>query len=163
MATVDIETSRVFKDLDLNFTAHPIRKDVSVFKNEYAIINSIKNLVLTNHYERPFRPEIGSNIRRLLFEQVDSISAAQIEREIAETINNFEPRAQISKVTATPSPDENGYKMTLEFFIINSTNPVTINFFLERIRWNTRFFINTSRNVLGVIYGKIWICLHLVW
>jgi phage baseplate assembly protein W len=104
MATVEIETSRTFKDLDLNFTAHPVRKDVSVYKNEYAIINAIKNLVLTNHYERPFRPEVGCNIRRLLFEQVDSVSAAQIEREITETIGNFEPRAQVSKVIAIPAP-----------------------------------------------------------
>ena len=134
MATVDINSTRSFKDLDLNFTIHPIRKDINTHKNEYAIINSVKNLVLTNHYERPFQPEIGSNIRRLLFENVDSITAAQIEREITETVENFEPRVQVSKVTAAADPDNNGYKVTLEFFIINNANPITINFFLERIR-----------------------------
>jgi hypothetical protein len=134
MATVTIESDRTFRDLDLNFTIHPVKKDVNVYKNEFAIINSIKNLVLTNHYERPFQPEIGSNIRRLLFEQVDSVTAAQIEREITEVIGNFEPRAQVSKVNAIPSPDENLYKIRLEFFLINSSEPVTINFFLERIR-----------------------------
>jgi phage baseplate assembly protein W len=134
MATVTIESDRTFRDLDLNFTIHPVRKDINVYKNEFAIINSIKNLVLTNHYERPFQPEIGSNIRRMLFEQVDSITAAQIEREITEVIGNFEPRAQVSKVDAIPSPDENLYKIRLEFFIINSSEPITINFFLERIR-----------------------------
>ena len=134
MATIDIENTRTFRDLDLNFTIHPVRKDINVHKNEYAVINSIKNLILTNHYERPFQPEIGSNIRRLLFEPVDSVTAAQIEREIAETINNCEPRAQISKVTAVGSPDENGYKIDLVFFIINNPNPISINFFLERIR-----------------------------
>lgn len=134
MATVTIESDRTFRDLDLNFTIHPVRKDINVYKNEFAIINSIKNLVLTNHYERPFQPEIGSNIRRMLFEQVDSITAAQIEREITEVIGNFEPRAQVSRVDAVPSPDENLYKIRLEFFIINSSEPITINFFLERIR-----------------------------
>jgi phage baseplate assembly protein W len=134
MATVTIESDRTFRDLDLNFTIHPVRKDINVYKNEFAIINSIKNLVLTNHYERPFQPEIGSNIRRMLFEQVDSITAAQIEREITEVIGNFEPRAQVSRVDAIPSPDENLYKIRLEFFIINSSEPITINFFLERIR-----------------------------
>jgi len=134
MATVDINSPRSFKDLDLNFTIHPIRKDINTHKNEYAIINSVKNLVLTNHYERPFQPEIGSNIRRLLFENVDSITAAQIEREITETVENFEPRVQVSKVTAAADPDNNGYKVTLEFFVINNANPITINFFLERIR-----------------------------
>ena len=134
MATVDINSTRSFKDLDLNFTIHPIRKDINTHKNEYAIINSVKNLVLTNHYERPFQPEIGSNIRRLLFENVDSITAAQIEREITETVENFEPRVRVSKVTASADPDNNGYKVTLEFFVINNANPITINFFLERIR-----------------------------
>ena len=134
MATVTIESDRTFRDLDLNFTIHPVRKDINVYKNEFAIINSIKNLVLTNHYDRPFQPEIGSNIRRLLFEQVDSVTAAQIEREITEVIGNFEPRAQVSRVNAVPSPDENLYKIRLEFFIINSSDPITINFFLERIR-----------------------------
>ena len=134
MATVDIDTTRSFKDLDLNFTIHPVKKDINTHKNEYAITNAVKNLILTNHYERPFQPEIGSNIRRLLFENVDPITGAQIEREITETIDNFEPRVQTSKVTVSPDPDNNGFKVELEFFVINNPNPITINFFLERIR-----------------------------
>jgi len=134
MATTTTNFVRTFKDLDLNFIIHPIKKDVNTHKNEMAIINSIKNLVLTNHYERPFQPELGSNIRRLLFENVDMIVAAQIEREITEVIGNFEPRAKVSKVIAVPSPDNNAYRIILDFFIINSPNPITINFFLERIR-----------------------------
>lgn len=126
--------TRTFKDLDLAFEIHPVRKDVNKHLSEYAVINSVKNLVLTNHYERPFQPELGSNIRRLLFENIDSVIAAQIEREIVETISNFEPRVQVSRATAIASPDENRYNVELEFFIINNPNPVTINFFLERIR-----------------------------
>lgn len=134
MATVNIDAKRTFKDLDLNFTIHPVKEDINTHSNEYAIINSVKNLVLTNHYERPFQPEIGSNIRKLLFDNLDAVTAAQIEREIEETINNFEPRAGVSKVTAVAAPDENGYKIELEFFVLNNTSPITINFFLERIR-----------------------------
>ena len=134
MATVDIDIARSFKDLDLNFTIHPVKKDINTHKNEYAIINAVKNLVLTNHYERPFQPEIGSNIRRLLFENVDAVTASQIEREIVETITNFEPRVQVSKVDVLPDPDNNGFKVELEFFVINNPSPITINFFLERIR-----------------------------
>jgi phage baseplate assembly protein W len=134
MATVDIDNARSFKDLDLNFTIHPVKKDINTHKNEYAIINAVKNLVLTNHYERPFQPEIGSNIRRLLFENVDAVTASQIEREIVETITNFEPRVQISKVDVLPDSDNNGFKVELEFFVINNPSPITINFFLERIR-----------------------------
>lgn len=135
MATQDlIDSARSFRDLDLNFEIHPVRKDINVFKNEYAIINSVKNLVLTNFYERPFQPQIGSNVRRLLFENVDSIVAAQLEVAIEETILNYEPRVQVSKVIASPSPDENKYGVYLEFFVINSPDPITINFFLERVR-----------------------------
>jgi phage baseplate assembly protein W len=134
MATVDIDNARSFKDLDLNFTIHPVKKDINTHKNEYAIINAVKNLILTNHYERPFQPQIGSNIRRLLFENVDSVTGSQIEREITETIDNFEPRARTSKVDVVADPDNNGFKVVLEFFIINNPNPITINFFLERIR-----------------------------
>ena len=134
MAQVNIDSTNTFKDLDLNFTIHPIRKDINTHKNEYAIINSVKNLVSTNHYDRPFRPEIGSSIRNLLFENIDKIIAAQLERAVQETINNFEPRVQINQVIAIPDPENNRYKLTLDFFVINNTNPITINFFLERIR-----------------------------
>ena len=134
MATIQTNTTRDFKDLDLSFNIHPIKKDVNKHTGEIAVINSVKNLVLTNHYERPFQPDLGSNVRRLLFENVDPIVAAQLERELSETITNFEPRVQVSKVVAIPSPDENSYKVELEFFVINLPNPVTISFFLERIR-----------------------------
>lgn len=135
MATTKlIDTSRTFRDLDLNFNIHPIRKDINLHKNEYAIISSVKNLVLTNFYERPFQPQLGSNVRRLLFENIDTVIAAQLERAIEETITNFEPRVQISKITAVPRPDENKYGVEMEFFIINLTDPVNITFFLERVR-----------------------------
>ena len=134
MATVTIPSPRTFVDLDLNFAIHPIRKDINVFINEYAITNSIKNLVLTNHYERPFNPVIGSNVRRMLFENVDTIIAGQLEKEIKDTIENFEPRASVINVTALPSPDENGYNITLEYMVVNLPNTLTISFFLERIR-----------------------------
>jgi phage baseplate assembly protein W len=129
-----IESERSFRDLDLNFGIHPIKKDVTKHVNEYAVINSVKNLVSTNFYERPFRPEIGSGVRNLLFEMVDTVTAAQLERAISEVIANFEPRVSVSEIVAVPSPDENLYKIKLEFFIINNPNPISIDFFLERIR-----------------------------
>jgi phage baseplate assembly protein W len=129
-----IEGERVFKDLDLNFTAHPIKKDIVKHTNEYAIINSVKNLILTNHFERPFRPEIGSGVSSLLFENVDPLVAAHLERAIQETISNYEPRVSLTGVVATAYPDDNRYSITLSFFIINNPNPITIDFFLERIR-----------------------------
>mgnify|MGYP003666354829 FL=1 len=70
----------------------------------------------------------------MLFEQVDNLVGAQLEREISEVIGNFEPRASIKDVTAVPAPDENGYSITLEFYMVNSAAPISIDFFLERVR-----------------------------
>jgi predicted component of type VI protein secretion system len=69
-----------------------------------------------------------------LFENIDTVIAAQLEKALEETITNFEPRVRISKITASPRPDENKYNVVMEFFIINLTNPITITFFLERVR-----------------------------
>ncbi|MCK9369122.1 GPW/gp25 family protein [Candidatus Dojkabacteria bacterium] len=136
MSTINTDTGkeRIFKDLDLNFNIHPVKKDINMHLKEMAVISALKNLILTNFYERPFRPYVGSNIRRLLFENIDVIIASQLEREIAETITNFEPRVSIKRVSASPSPDQNKYNMEIEFYIVNNPNPVTIRFFLERIR-----------------------------
>jgi phage baseplate assembly protein W len=100
MATVTLNTTREFSDLDLNFTIHPVRKDINRTTGDMAVINSIKNLVLTNHYERPFQPEVGSNVRRLLFENLYNITASSIEKEIEQVIKNFEPRARVTKINA---------------------------------------------------------------
>jgi phage baseplate assembly protein W len=91
-------------------------------------------LILTNHYERPFNPNIGSNVRKLLFENVDIITATALEREISQTIENYEPRVRLSKVYVNADFDNNGFKVRMDFFVVNKTDPITINFFLERIR-----------------------------
>ena len=132
MATTQI--AREYTDLDLNFTIHPVKKDINKHVGTMAIVNSIKNLVLTNHYEVPFHPEIGSNVRRLLFDNLDTVTAAAVESEIRTTITNFEPRVNITNIQVTPDTDNNGFKVYLEFTVVNLTTPVTINFFLERIR-----------------------------
>lgn len=134
MATVISSTSRQYKDLDLNFLIHPVRKDINKHKDEMAVINSIKNLMMTNHYERPFQPDLGSNVRRLLFENLDKITAISMEREIRQVVENYEPRAQIKTLDILPDTDNNGFSVRMEFYIMNMTDPVTINFFLERVR-----------------------------
>ena len=134
MATVTTDIVRDFKDLDLNFNIHPVRKDISKSIGPMAVVNSIKNLILTNHYEKPFQPDIGSNVRRLLFENLDSITATTIRDEIERTIVNYEPRATVGTVIVTADYENNGFKVYLEFYIVNQTAPITINFLLERIR-----------------------------
>ena len=109
-----------YVDLDLDFLPNPSTADINMKRGDEAIKRSIRNLIFTNYYERPFQPDLGGNIRRLLFEQVDSLTAAQLEREISDVIGNFEPRAQVSRVEAIAAPDENKYQIYLEFFIINN-------------------------------------------
>lgn len=134
MATTISSSSRQYTDLDLNFLIHPVRKDINKHKDEMAVINSIKNLMMTNHYERPFQPDLGSNVRRLLFENLDKITAISMEREIRQVVENYEPRAQIKTLDILPDVDNNGFSVRMEFYIMNMSDPVTINFFLERVR-----------------------------
>ena len=134
MATVTTDVVRDFRDLDLSFNIHPVKKDINKHVGVKAVINSIKNLVLTNHYEKPFQPEIGSNVRKLLFENLDDLTAIALQREISEVIRNFEPRASVTKISVIADYDNNGFSVELEFYVINQTNPITITFFLERIR-----------------------------
>lgn len=126
--------TRTFSDLDLNFQPHPVTGDVVKVKNENAIVTSVKNLLLTNFYERPFNPQIGSNINNLLFEMLDGLTAGAIAEDIKTVIRNFEPRVQVDSVNVTPDYDNNGFNVTMEFFIVNNPEPITINFFLERTR-----------------------------
>lgn len=134
MATATITIPQRYSDLDLNFTVHPVKKDINKFTGEMAVINALKNLILTNHYEVPFQPDIGSNVRALLFENLDTITASALETEISRTIENYEPRVQIISISVSPDFDNNAFGVTLSFNVINRTEPVTIRFLLERIR-----------------------------
>jgi phage baseplate assembly protein W len=129
-----IPTNVTYRDLDLRFNVHPVKRDVTKHLNEYAVINSVKNLVFTNFYEKPFNPNFGSNVRALLFEPLDEITSTHLERAITEVITNYEPRVSVTEVVADPIPDENRYNVKLTFYILNSQDTITINFFLERIR-----------------------------
>jgi phage baseplate assembly protein W len=134
MATSVISPSREYSDLDLNFIIHPVRKDINKNVGVQSVINSVKNLLLTGHYERPFHPEIGSNVRKMLFEPMDAIVAVNLQKEIEETLNNYEPRIRIRQIIVTPNFDSNGFEVYLEFNILNRTEPITINFLLSRVR-----------------------------
>jgi phage baseplate assembly protein W len=134
MSTVTVKTTRQYKDLDLAFTMHPIKKDVTKHVDEMAVINSVKNLISTSRYERPFQPLLGSGVRNLLFENMDSITASVLQREIIQTLENFEPRVSVREVNVSPDYDNNTYRIGMTFFIINRTEPITIQFFLQRDR-----------------------------
>jgi len=126
-----------YSDLDLDFIAHPTTGDVVKKKGEEAVKRSIRNLVLTNFYDRKFRHGIGSNATRLLFENITPMTTIHLRNAIIEVINNFEPRARLAdsnSVQVIPDIDGNGYTATIEFYLINRMEPVVFDLFLERIR-----------------------------
>lgn len=126
--------ARRFTDFDLNFDVHPVTKDIVKKRDENAIAQSVKTLLLTSFYERPFNPNLGSNLKRFLFEPIDDVTTTLIQDSILETLRNFEPRITIQQVVAAPSYDLDRYDVTVSFFIKNVIEPITISFFLERIR-----------------------------
>ena len=132
--TLSSNVLRSYSDLDMTFNVHPIKKDINKLSGDRAIINSIKNLLLTNHYERPFQPYLGSNIKRLLFEPLDDITARTLDTEIRTVLKNFEPRVDVIDVIVKADFDKNGFEVTLLFRPLNLVTPIQITFFLERVR-----------------------------
>jgi phage baseplate assembly protein W len=124
----------LYSDLDLRFNATLSTGDVSMKYDVQAVIASIKNLLNTNKYDRPFQPDINSGLTNLLFEPLTNITATLIENEIVRVINNYEPRAQIYSVFVTADPDNNRYDVYLTVFIANQTQPTAINLILTRTR-----------------------------
>lgn len=127
-------TPTVYRDFLLDFIIHPVRKDLVLRTNADSVIAAIVNLLMTNHYEVPFHPEIGCNIRKLLFENVSDFTARDISRFIEETINNFEPRATIISLVVTPDEENNAYNVTITVSINTSPDPFVVNLILERVR-----------------------------
>jgi len=123
-----------YSDLDLDFIAHPTTKDVVVKTGADAIKRSVRNLILTNFYEKPFRPGIGSSAVKLLFDNMTPLVSNFLENAIYEVIRNYEPRVEIIKVTVIPDYDNNGYTARLDFIVINRNQPLTTTIFLERVR-----------------------------
>jgi phage baseplate assembly protein W len=126
--------TRTFSDLDLNFTAHPVTKDIVRKYDEEAIKAAVKNLVLTQNYERPFHSEIGSQIRGLLFEPATPMLNIMLKRAITDTIINFEPRVKLDEVLVTISPDNNEVYVSIYFTIINTVRPLQVDLILTRTR-----------------------------
>lgn len=134
MATLVSQVNKKYKDLDLSFNMHPVKKDVNKHVDDMAVINSVKNLISTSRYERPFQPLLGSGVRNLLFEQMDDVTASVLKREIVQTLENFEPRVIVQEVSVSPNYENNSFNVGMTFLIINRTEPITIQFFLQRYR-----------------------------
>jgi len=125
---------KIYSDLDLTFRMLPVTKDVALRYDDQAVIASVRNLLLTNFYERPFQPTVGSNLTGLLFEPETNVTSSILADEIQNVVANFEPRAKISNIDVQLSTDKNGFSVTLTFFIGNNTTPTNVNLFLQRSR-----------------------------
>lgn len=128
-------SSKIYKDFNLSFARHPITGDIATLTDAEAVKRSVRNLVNTNFGERPFHPEIGSDIRAALFEPISPIVANLLTRHIEDVITNFEPRAELSNVTCSGNIDTGVYEVSIEFYIVNAEEPLqVVDMFLERLR-----------------------------
>ena len=127
-------SSRIFKDLNLDFQQNTATKDIQKIKDIEAVKRSVRNLINTNHYEKPFHPEIGSNLRAMLFELMSPQMNHLISKQIENLINNYEPRCNLVEVFAQPMFDRNGYSVQISFLVNNHQEPVIVESFLERLR-----------------------------
>jgi phage baseplate assembly protein W len=127
-------SSKIFKDLNLDFQQNTATKDIQKLTDVEAVKRSVRNLLSTNHYEKPFHPEIGSNLRAMLFELMSPQMNHLISKQIENLINNYEPRCNLVEVFAQPMFDRNGYSVQISFMVNNHQEPVIVESFLERLR-----------------------------
>ena len=127
--------SKGFKDISASFQTNPLSNDLIALKNESAIARSVRNLVLTGQGERPFQPVLGTGVSRLLFENMDKLTASSIRSEIRTTIENYEPRVEINEILVEPDFEGNAFHVTLQYFIIGIDVPEQeLTFALEPTR-----------------------------
>jgi phage baseplate assembly protein W len=124
----------VFKDIPLSFTAHPVTGNVKSLVNRDSVKQSVKNIVLTNFYERPYNPTFGGDVRSQLFENMDSLTEYNISKNIRQALDNFEPRAIVDEIKTQSIEDRNIINVTITFRVRNSSEPITVNVLLERTR-----------------------------
>ena len=127
-------SSKIYKDLNLSFQQNTATKDIQKITDVEAVKRSVRNLINTNHYEKPFHPEIGSNLRAMLFELMTPQMNHVITKQIENLINNYEPRCNLVQVHTQPRLDRNGYSVQISFRVQNHPDEVIVESFLERLR-----------------------------
>tara|TARA_Y100001973_G_C5200290_1_gene337160 strand:- start:3115 stop:3516 length:402 start_codon:yes stop_codon:yes gene_type:complete len=115
--------SKGFKDLSMSFKVNPLNDDLILLKNESAIARSIRNIVFTSPGEKPFNPDFGSNLSKILFELVDDIVAIDIKDEIETSIRNYEPRVELEEVDVEPDFDNNEFNVRINYKIVGIDVP----------------------------------------
>ena len=128
------KSTKIYKDLNLDFSQNIATKDIQKVLDIESVKRSVRNLINLNHYEKPFHPEIGSNLRGLLFENITPQISHYIGKQIELLSRNYEPRCRLVEVANRPNIDRNGYSVSISFYVVNSPNPVQVETFLERLR-----------------------------
>lgn len=123
-----------YKDLDLDFGRNVVTNDVNKLTDVIAVKRSVRNLINTSHFERPFHPELGSSVRAMLFEPMTPLTALNLQRKVQEVLVNFEPRIRLVQITANPDIDRNSYELRIYFYVVGTTELVEVQTFLERLR-----------------------------
>ena len=127
--------SKAFKDISMSFKVSPLTFDLIANKNETAIARSIRNLILTAPGERPFNPELGSQVSRLLFNPMDDITTDSLREQISNTINNFEPRVNLRQVIVQPNFDVGEYDISIRYDIVGiEASTQQLSFALQQTR-----------------------------
>jgi|APGre2960657404_1045060.scaffolds.fasta_scaffold89024_2 phage baseplate assembly protein W len=126
--------TRIFSDISLGFGTNPATADVVQVTNEDAVKSSIRNLISTKNFERPFHPEIGCQLHSLLFENFTPVTIEMAKRMVADVLRAYEPRANILDIRVADSQDNNELVITVIFTLINSDRPVTVTTILDKAR-----------------------------
>ena len=129
-----IRSAKIYQDLNLDFQKNTATKDIQKLTDIEAVKRSVRNLIKLNHYEKPFRPEIGSNLRAMLFENITPQINHAISKQIDLLIKNYEPRCRLVQLNVQPDVDRNGYRASISFFVVNHPERVEVETFLERLR-----------------------------
>ena len=128
------KSTRTYIDLDLDFTRHPVTNDVVKITDVEAVKRSVKNLINTQFYERPFHPELGCGVRDMLFENYTPMTGIFMRRKIEEVLSNYEPRGSLSSIQVNEQMDRNAIDVVVNFYVLNLPNPVSVTTTLQRIR-----------------------------
>ena len=179
MAQVTISRQPDYSDLDLDFMINPVTGDINKKTGTDAVKRSIRNLIFTNYYERPFKSSLGSDVPRLLFDNVDIITASLLEDAIVKLINTFEPRVRLMNVKAIADIDNGGFTIRMEYIILNTETDFQTDLGWEDnmmdfetevlneiinplINYETIRYINKPYSVSGLTQTDIWFYFYFV-
>lgn len=129
-----VSRKKPWRDLDLSLKIHPIRKDIIPLKDDAAIKNAVRNLLVSNFYERPFQDDLGANLRGLLFEPAGIITTIQLRDSIRRVLNKYEPRIAVTTIDITDLSQDNSYKIKVKFKIKEYDSAEAVEIILRRLR-----------------------------